>query len=132
MKSFITKIMIIVLGTLFALPCMAQFSDIPIDPFRSTSAMAGSGSRYTADPSLDMYGAPNYYAPIMGATPGTRPLKNGVSRGITIVFPDIPENPDDDALVPVGDAVLPLMLMALVFIGYILFRRKLYPYLRFS
>ena len=84
--------------------------------FQSTSTMLGSGSLYTSTPSLNTDGTACYNAPVYGAAPG-RGLKKGSGGGISIDFPTIPENPSDEALVPLGDGLIPLLLMAFAFMG---------------
>ena len=112
-------IMIIMAAALIALPTMAQ-------DWQSTSTMQSSGSVYT--PQVTAVGSTSVaseatttenYGP--AKTPG-RIRRDNISS-------------DDDGwtgkmdsggtnLSPVGDAVLPLMLMAFAFVGYTAIRRK--------
>ena len=119
--------MILKAAALVALPTMAQSfgssrsvendqqaaQSYTTQPFRSTSAMQSTGSAYSANPTLNTDGTA--YNPAETAEPvqGTRgPRKIGV------------ETPTGDPT-PLGDAVLPLMLMALAYLGVrVFFRRK--------
>ena len=115
-----TRIVIIIMAAaLIALPTMAQ-------DWQSTSTMQTSGSAYT--PQVTAVGSTSVaseatttenYGP--AKTPG-RIRRDNISS-------------DDDGwtgkmdsggtnLSPIGDAVLPLMLMAFAFVGYIAIRRK--------
>ena len=79
--------------------------------FQSTSSMSGSGSTYSANPELNADGTaayndePTTYSPAR-APQNARPRK-------------LPGNPT-----PLGDAVLPLMLLSLAFGMFVYFRRK--------
>lgn len=106
---------------LLALPATAQNfgtpaaavgeQKVPNAAFQSTSAMTGSGSQYSANPTLNENGTATYegasYSP--AKAPAVGPKK--VGGGQTLEG-------------PLGDAVLPLMLCAAVFCGFIAFRRK--------
>lgn len=100
-------VMIIMAVALLALPAMAQNME-----FRSTSTMPGTG---------------NYVAPVtaVGATSAASsysPAKapNGPRRDKEYNQ----EFDEGDEGSPVGDAVLPLSLMALAFCGVVYYRRK--------
>ena len=136
MKRIIT---ILMAAALIALPAMAQSfgSKRTIDnnqqaapnftttqPFRSTSVMQISGSVYSANPILETNGTASYEG-------------NGVNpwnRGLRKVDADNDGFDDDTGLPvtsgtggnqqPLGDAVLPLMIMALAFCGVVYLRRK--------
>ena len=98
-----------------ALSTMAQNfgkQDQPNVQFQSTSTLQGSGSTYSATPALNADGTA--YNPAASASPAQAP--SGPHR----VAPATP----DGAPTPVGDAVLPLMLMALAFGGVIYLRRR--------
>ncbi len=106
-----------------ALPAMAQTfgtqqAEQPNAAFQSTSTMMGSGSSYSANPTLNSDGTASYNG---AAASGPRKAKKdeifdpGNEPG-TPVTPEV--NP------PLGDAVLPLLLMSLAFCGYVYFRRK--------
>ena len=97
---------------LIALPTMAQ-------EWESTSSMQGSGSAYSSQ--VTAVGATQ--AADMGTTttanqaPG-RPgnIRTGLPGGTT------EPNQSEDS--PIGDAVLPMMLMAMLFAGVIAVRRR--------
>ena len=115
----------VMVALLLSAPTMAQVEQQPNDnQFRSTSTMVGSGSSYSANPTINAGGTANAPSFGGGAPSGPRyapkPInddtdwdrratEDGIGRGIST---------------PVGDAVLPLMLMALAFTGYIALRRK--------
>lgn len=108
---------------LLALPATAQNfgtpaaavgeQKVPNAAFQSTSAMTGSGSQYSANPTLNESGTATYegasYSP--AAAPAAAPAK-GPRKDWTI---------EGD---PIGDAVLPLMLMAGAFAGVVYLRRR--------
>lgn len=119
MKTMKRNIVMIVMAVAFALPAVAVefgnsnlFGVAPQASFRSTSSMAGSGSMYASYPSLSENGTAN--APY--ASSSSRPHK----------APPLIVTPGDleEGHVPIGDAVLPLMLMALAFCGVVYLRRK--------
>ena len=117
--------MIVVMVAAVALPAMAGWitgahhdATKTQETFQSTSTMQGSGSAYTANPVLNEDGTAA--APSEAAS-GPRRAKTDVT------LPDIPviqEEPDPEAKVPIGDAVLPLMLMAVAFGGVVYLRRR--------
>ncbi len=78
------------------------------EPFRSTSTMQGSGSVYSATPVLDADGSA--YNPSESAS--ERP-HGGIRKADAFTPPQ-----------PLGDAVWPLMLMALAYLGLRLFRAR--------
>lgn len=106
---------------LVALPTMAQnFSKQEQPVFQSTSTLTPSGSAYSAQPALNADGTA--YSPVAQAPIGPRRAPN-------------PINDDDDwkdregaigtgVDTPIGDAVLPLMLCAMLFAGVIYLRRR--------
>ena len=115
-------IMILMAVVLVALPTMAQSfggkrsvendqqaaqNYITTQPFRSTSAMQGSGSVYSANPTVSADGSA--YSPISSDMPN-----RGIRKG---TLPGEPDEKDDNDNTPIGDAVLPLMLMALAYMG---------------
>ena len=85
----------------------------PSAAFQSTSALPASGSEYTPNPELNADGTAAYqgetYSPAKAAR---RP--EGVRTHTS--------NPRDPT--PIGDAVLPLLLMSLAFGMFVYFRRK--------
>lgn len=109
-----------------ALPTMAQtfgtkYAEKPSVVFQSTSTMMGSGSTYSANPTLNTDGTA-YYNGAAASGPrrvkmdGTTPTPN----------PGDPESGEQDNTEPgpVGDAVLPLLLMALAFCGVVYMRKR--------
>lgn len=83
----------------------------PSAAFQSTSALPASGSEYTPNPELNADGTAAYqgetYSPAKAAK-----LPGGPRKTPT---------PDKQ---PIGDAVLPLLMMSLAFCGYLYLRRK--------
>lgn len=82
----------------------------PSAAFQSTSSMSGSGSTYSANPELNADGTAAYE----GANYSPAKAPGGPLRDIS--------NPTKPT--PIGDAVLPLLLMSLAFCGYLYLRRK--------
>lgn len=87
--------------------------------FRSTSAMPGSGSAYSATPMLNEDGTATYGRE--DAAPGIRRMRMEDPAN-----PGTPSsNPTDAQEQPLGDALLPLFLLVLAYVGYkVLARRK--------
>ena len=113
-------IMIIVAAALVALPAMAQsFStqqaEQPNAVFQSTSSMMGSGSTYSANPTLNSDGTASYN----GAAAPSGPRKAKMDVDFEGDKPNTPQDPS-----PLGDALIPLMLLALAYAGMRLFRKK--------
>lgn len=112
--------MIIMAVALVALPTMAQGfrtqttdEKVQTQAFQSTSTMKTSGSVYASQPALNADGTA--YNPAQAVqSPAQAPSG---PRKIGVV------TPEDDPT-PVGDAVLPLMLMALAFCGIVYYRRR--------
>ena len=110
MKKFM---MIIMAVALMALPTMAQQPD-----WKSTSTMQGTGSAYA--PQVMEVGAttvPTIATTTESYSPNKAP--SGPRRGKIDGADDKPSNQS-----PIGDAVLPLMLMAMLFAGVVYTRRK--------
>lgn len=108
--------MIIMAVALVALPTMAQSfgqENQLQTQFQSTSTLQGSGSSYSANPSLNADGTA--YNPAESSTPAQSPAQapSGPRRINPIAAPT-----------PLGDAVLPLMLMALAYLGVRVFRAR--------
>ena len=82
----------------------------PSATFQSTSSMSSSGSTYSATPSLNADGTAAYE----GANYSPAKAPGGPLRDIS--------NPTKPT--PIGDAVLPLLLMSLAFGMFVYFRRK--------
>ena len=117
MKKIINSIVygIFVLGALVvSVPMSAQsfLADMPSAAFQSTSTMDGSGSAYTSNPSLDENGTANYPSAASNVPP----------RNAKFGLPDAP-TPEDSGNTPIGDAVVPLLLMALVY-AFVRYNRK--------
>ena len=117
-------IMILVLVAAFALPTMAQVGEQqPNDnQFRSTSTMVGSGSNYSATPTINASGTAN--APTFGGG-GPRYAPKPINDDSD--WEDRKEDIGGGISTPVGDAVLPLMLMAMAYAVYSVarvYRRK--------
>lgn len=100
-------IMIIMAVALYALPAVAQNME-----FRSTSTMQGTGNYVAPVTAVGATSAASTYSP---AQAPSGPRKD-------IITPGNPGNQSNDS--PIGDAVLPLTLMALAFCGVIYYRRK--------
>ena len=103
-----------------ALPIMAQQQE-----WRSTSAMQTSGSAYT--PQVNAVGATGVSE--MATTtesysPSKGPRRAKMDGDEEDDWGTNQEHKDIDPGSPIGDAVLPLMLCAAVFSGFIAFRRK--------
>ena len=105
-------VMIIMVAALVALPTMAQ-------DWKSTSAMQGSGSTYS--PQVTEVGATSVageatptesYSPAKAPSGPRKTLGGGNS-------PETGQGPS-----PIGDAIIPLLLMSFVFCGVIALRRK--------
>lgn len=92
----------------------------PAATFQSTSTLVGSGSAYSATPMLGEDGTASYngasYAPAKGPRKAT--MDEGDDEA-TIVTPG-----QSGSQAPIGDAVLPLMLMAGAFAGVVYLRRR--------
>ena len=102
--------MIIMAAALIALPTMAQ-------DWQSTSAMQGTGSNYS--PQVTAVGATDVND--MATTTETNQSQpKGPNRAKKFdTGGDTPPGPS-----PIGDAVLPMLLCAALFCGFIAFRRK--------
>ena len=126
-RSGIHRWMVVLMVALFALPVMAgwitQGNDSHVISsayaFQSTSTMQGSGSAHSSTPaSLNEDGQATYSSPSVNS-PAYAP--NGPRRSFG-------ENSEggttSDPSSPIGDAVLPLLLMAAAAAGVIAWRRK--------
>ena len=120
MKNLITIVMLV---ALVALPAQAQSFEtlsledqLPMLPFRSTSTMAPVGSAYSSNPMLNADGTA--YSPLIAASHA--PAAGGPRR----IGPSVNSELDETDLVPVGDAVIPLSLLALAFCMVICLRRR--------
>ena len=114
-------LLMILAAALMALPVMAQtfgtqqteqqgLNAAPSASFQSTNTMTGSGSAYSSNPTLNNDGTATYegasYSPAKAPAAGPKKVGGQTIEG------------------PVGDALLPLMLMAGAFALFIYFRRK--------
>ena len=104
--------MIIMAAALIALPTMAQ-------DWQSTSAMQGTGSNYA--PQVTAVGATDVNS-VATTTESYSPAKAPSGPRKDIITPGNPGNQSNEP--PIGDAVLPLMLMAVAFAGVIYFRKR--------
>ena len=110
-KNFI---MIIMAVALIALPTMAQQQE-----WKSTSTMQGTGSSYSPQVNAvgatavgDMATTTESYSPAKAPGGPRRSMEDPGTPGITGTGS------------PIGDAVLPMLLCAAVFCGFIALRRK--------
>lgn len=86
--------------------------------FRSTSSMVLTGSAYSSNPTLNDNGMATYDSP----SRGPRRMKMDGDDDV-VDEPTVIETPTGKQ--PLGDAVVPLMLLALAYAGYkVLARRK--------
>lgn len=103
-----------------ALPTMAQtfgtkYAEKPSVVFQSTSTMMGSGSTYSANPTLNTDGTAAYEGG--SYTSAKAPLIGGPRRNPSV-------DDKDEGNVPISDAVLPLLLCALAFCGVVYLRKR--------
>ena len=108
-------LLMILAAALMALPALAQTfgtnqAEQPNASFQSTSTMTGSGSQYSANPTLNNDGTATYNNP----TPSNVPAGSGPRR----------TRPTDHTDTPLGDTLLPLLFMSLAFGMFVYFRRK--------
>ncbi len=130
-------LMTVVMAAAFLLPAMAQSYGTqsstdrqhsvaaPAAGFRSTSVMSGSGSAYSSNPSLNTDGTASYNS--AAASPAKAP--GGPHRAPDPVSSNdwwsIPGNENEKGFdAPLGDALIPLLLMVMVYAAYIFPRRK--------
>lgn len=110
--------MIVVMVAAVMLPAMAQFSQQQQPnalQFQSTSTLQGSGSAYSSTPVLNEDGTAN--------NPAAAPV--GPRRAPTPISTEEERKEAGGGLsTPIGDAVLPLMLMAAAGAGIIALRRR--------
>lgn len=113
----------ILAAALMALPALAQSfganpSEQPNAAFQSTSTMNGSGSQYSANPTLNNDGTATYEG--AANTPAKGPNRAKKSDWGDSGFGGDPNGPGN----PIGDALLPLLFMSLAFGMFVYFRRK--------
>ena len=107
-----------------ALPAMAQTfgakqAEQPNAVFQSTSTMTGSGSTYSANPTLNTDGTASYNG---GAAAPSGPHRAKKEDPDPFGGGTVADDPKDTS--PLGDALLPLLLMALAFCGYVYLRKR--------
>ena len=115
------RIVVMIMAAALSLPAMAGWihhdqknAAVQQEAFQSTSTMTPSGSAYSSNPTLNVDGTAAYdEASAPANAPGRR--KIGPSPSGTV---------DETDKVPVGDAVLPLMLMAAAAAGVVALRRR--------
>lgn len=108
-----------VLGALMA--CLVPAQAQTTQEWQSTSTMKSSGSMYS--PQVQQVGAAT--APVMATTTTTE--SNAPTKGhghIRKGFDYGAEGGEQSTEFPIGDAVVPLMLMAVLFAGVVYLRRK--------
>lgn len=116
MKTMIARLTILAMIVLLAMPVKAQFGNsrhqtgvvtAPSAAFHSTgSAIMTTGSAYSANPSLNPDGTAAY----KGASYSPSNMTSGPRKAPT------PGDDDDEGTLPIGDAVLPLMLLACAYL----------------
>ena len=118
-------LLMILAAALMALPALAQnFGSQPADQpnasFQSTSTMTGSGSSYSANPTLNSDGTAAYSNASYSSSQNSGPRRAKHSTDT----PGEVENTVDNENSPLGDTLLPLLLMSLAFGMFVYFRRK--------
>jgi len=88
----------------------------PSATFQSTSSMPGSGSEYSSNPTLNVDGTAAYQGEA-NSSPKTNHQPRRAKKDENNPVIDGGDN-------PIGDAVLPLLLMAMLFAGVVYTRRK--------
>lgn len=88
----------------------------PSATFQSTSSMPGSGSEYSSNPTLNADGTAAYQGEANSSSKTNYQPRRAKKDEYN------PEITEEDN--PIGDAVLPLLLMSLAFGMFIYFRRK--------
>ena len=107
--------MILVMVAAIVLPTVAKIEQMeqPNMQFQSTSTMQASGSTLASQPMLNEDGT--------AYNPSQAPAQSGPRK--TGALPGNPGHSGSDNT-PIGDAMIPLTLMALAFAGVIYMRRK--------
>lgn len=123
MKTMKRNIVMIVMAVAFALPAVAvefgnkvSYGEMPQMAFRSTSTMVGIGSAYAANPRISEVGTATY-----DGAQDNNPSPRGVHKAPPLI---VTPGQLEEGHVPIGDAAVPLMLMAMLFAGVIYTRRK--------
>ena len=112
------KMMIMVLGALMVCLVPAAANGQPKEEWQSTSVLMPSGSNYT--PQISEVGAAQVVSEAKTTTDVYSPAK---APGGPKFFPKPGEENQSNEF-PVGDAVLPLLVMAMLFAGVVYTRRK--------
>ncbi len=119
MKDMRKVVIMMIMGVaLMALPAMAQ-------DWQSTSSMQGSGSAYSAQ--VTAVGAAEVTDMATTTTDGSsgpNRRKGKKDYGSDPFSGTIVDHDINDVDNPIGDAVLPMLLMALAFCGVVYYRRK--------
>jgi hypothetical protein len=110
-------LLMILAAALVALPALAQnFGSLPADQpnasFQSTSTMTGSGSSYSANPTLNSDGTAAYSNASYSSSQNSGPRRAKHSTD----SPGEVETTVDTENSPLGDAVFPLLLFAGAFL----------------
>ena len=106
--------MIVVMVAALVLPTMAQSSQ----EWQSTSSMPGSGSTYRSQ--VTSVGA-SAVSEMATTTSSEASRVSGAHKAPPVIFqPEVLET----GSTPIGDALIPLALMAMLFAGGVYFRRK--------
>ena len=120
MKDMKNRIMVMIMAAALSLPAMAGWINHQQkncteqeNAFQSTSTMQGSGSTYSSTPALNEDGS--------AATPSEADASAKAPTGKRKIDVYVPTT---DPNAPIGDAVLPLMLMAAAGAGIIALRRR--------
>ncbi len=115
MKALRYLLTIMVMVAAFALPTMAQSAQE-----WQTSSMKGSGSNYA--PQVTAVGS-SVAATEATTTESYTPGPGAIRR--TGNFDNVPEGGTQENMSPIGDALLPLLLMVMVYgVGCTVYRRK--------
>lgn len=88
----------------------------PSATFQSTSTMSGSGSEYSSNPTLNADGTAAY----LGEANSSSNTNHQPRRAKKDESNPVIDGGDN----PIGDAVLPLLMMSLSFCGYLYLRHK--------
>ena len=90
-----------------------MLAETPTAVFQSTSTLAGSGSAYSATPMLAEDGTAMYEG---AGAPRRTPATPGT--------PFTPGQGSEENQFPLGDALIPLLLMVMAYATYLLLRRR--------
>lgn len=112
------KMMIVVLGALMVCLVPAAANGQPKEEWQSTSVLMPSGSNYSSQ--ISEVGAAQVVSEAKTTTEVYSPAQ--APSGPRRVLPNGPESGQGPS--PVGDAVVPLLVMAMLFAGVVYTRRK--------